>query len=57
MTANDADRVTELEVRVAHQDRLIAELDEVVREFTARVQRLERQVAELSTAALLTRPA
>lgn len=41
------DRITELEVRIAHQDRLIATLDEVVRDFSARVTRLERELAEL----------
>jgi uncharacterized coiled-coil protein SlyX len=45
----DAERVA-LEERVAHQERLLAVLDEVVREFAARVEVLERQVGELRRA-------
>lgn len=41
------ERLTELEVRVAYQDRLIADLDEVVRSFTARVEELERELRGL----------
>jgi SlyX protein len=41
------DRLTDLEVRLAFQQRTIATLDEVVREFAARVERLERQLAEM----------
>ena len=41
------ERLTELEVRVAYQDRLIAELDEVVRGFTTRVEELERELQRL----------
>jgi uncharacterized coiled-coil protein SlyX len=37
------ERITELEIRVAYQEKLIATLDEVVRAFTARVERLERR--------------
>lgn len=40
-------RVTELEIRIAHQDRAIAALDDVVREFAMRVERLERTVEQL----------
>jgi len=36
------ERVTELEVRLAYQDKAIAALDDVVRDFAARVERLER---------------
>lgn len=36
------ERVTELEVRLAYQDKVIAALDDVVRDFAARVERLER---------------
>ena len=38
------ERVTELEVRIAYQDRVIADLDAVVREFAGRVEQLERQL-------------
>lgn len=42
-----AERVTELEVKLAYQDRIIADLDGVVREFAERVERLERTVKSL----------
>ena len=42
-----AERVTELEVKVAYQDHLLAALDEVVRTFTARVEALERELREV----------
>lgn len=41
------ERIVELEIKIAHQDRLLADLDEVVRTFTTRVERLERQLAAL----------
>lgn len=41
------ERIIELEIRIAHQDRVIAALDEVVRGFTTRVERLEQQIQEL----------
>ena len=42
-----AERVTDLEVRLAYQDRIIAALDEVVRGFAARVETLERELGEI----------
>ena len=38
------DRIVELEVRLAYQDKIIADLDEVVRTFSERVVRLEREI-------------
>ena len=42
------ERITELESRIAIQDQTIHTLDEVVRHFSARVERLERRVSELT---------
>lgn len=40
-------RINDLEVRLTYQDKVIADLDEVVRTFSLRVERLERQFREL----------
>ena len=40
-------RLQEMEVRLAYQDHLLAELDGVVRGLGIQVQRLERGLAEL----------
>jgi uncharacterized coiled-coil protein SlyX len=40
-------RIEELEVHAAFQARTIDELDDVVREFSERVRRLERELREL----------
>lgn len=40
-------RVDDLEVRISYQDKFIAELDDVVRSFSARVTGLERRLSEL----------
>ena len=50
------ERLVELEVRVAYQDRLIAELDEVVRAFTARLEELERELGLLRETLLAGQP-
>lgn len=42
-----SDPIVELQVRVAYQDKLIADLEEVVRGFAQRVETLEREMAEL----------
>lgn len=42
------ERITELESRVAFQDQTIRNLDDVVRLFSDRVERLERRVSELA---------
>jgi SlyX protein len=41
------DRLVELEIRVAYQDKIIAELEAVVREFANRTVELERELTEL----------
>ncbi|MCP3978543.1 MAG: SlyX family protein [bacterium] len=40
-------RIVDLEVRAAYQDKLVGELDEVVRELWTRVERLESLVKDL----------
>ncbi len=44
---NDEQRIVDLEARAAYQDKLIEELDGVVREFSTRVERLETLVKDL----------
>lgn len=46
------ERIIALETRLAYQDRLIEDLDEVVREFASRVEKLERDLAELKKTVL-----
>ncbi len=38
------ERIVELEVRLAYQDKVIADLDEVVQAFAKRVELLEREL-------------
>jgi uncharacterized coiled-coil protein SlyX len=45
------DRITELEARVAWMERLISDLDGVVRDAHDRADRLEREVTELRESA------
>lgn len=45
------ERLTDLEVRVAYQDRMVAALDEVVRELAARLGRAEAELAKLRAGA------
>ncbi len=49
------ERIVELEARMAYQDKTISDLDEVVRLFADRVERLERRIAELGEALLEAR--
>jgi uncharacterized coiled-coil protein SlyX len=50
------ERIVELEIRLAYQDRLIADLDQVVRAFTERVAQLERDLRELKETAVQGEP-
>ena len=43
------ERVTELESRVAFQSKTIRDLDDVVRLFADRVERLEKRVSDLAS--------
>lgn len=46
----DAERWLDLDVKLAYQDRLIRELDALVREFGDRLAKAERELAELRQA-------
>jgi uncharacterized coiled-coil protein SlyX len=51
------ERVTDLEVKVAYQDRIIAALDDVVRGLAAKVDVLERELGEIRAGAKSPAPA
>ena len=42
-----AEAITDLEIRVAYQDRALTALDEVVRTLYGKVEALERELAEV----------
>ena len=44
-------RIVDLEVRGAYQDKLIADLDEVLREFSTRLESLESLLKDLKESA------
>ncbi|MDH3629219.1 MAG: SlyX family protein [Acidobacteriota bacterium] len=44
-------RIVDLEVRAAYQDKLIAELDGVLREFSTRVETLESLLKDVKESA------
>src|SRR5215475_9938293 len=46
----DAERWLDLDVKLAYQERLIRELDALVREFGARLDKAERELAQLRQA-------
>ncbi|MEJ7597957.1 MAG: hypothetical protein WKG01_08630 [Kofleriaceae bacterium] len=43
----DAEQLVDLEVKLAYQDRLIRELDQLVRTFAARLEVVERELGDL----------
>ena len=49
-----SERVVDIEVRLAYQDRTITALDEVVRELARRLERAERELAKLREAPVST---
>jgi uncharacterized coiled-coil protein SlyX len=46
----DAERLTELEIKVAYQDKLIADLEALVRSFGVRLEELTRDLKQLKDA-------
>ncbi|HMG23200.1 MAG TPA: SlyX family protein [Kofleriaceae bacterium] len=46
----DAERWLDLDVKLAYQERLIHELDALVREFGARLDKTERELVQLKQA-------
>lgn len=46
----DAERWLDLDVKLAYQERLIHELDALVREFGARLDKAERELVQLKQA-------
>ena len=47
MSDGDHERITELEIRLSFQDHLIAELDQFVRSLSSRLEKAERELAEI----------
>lgn len=54
MGNNPDERLTQMEIRIAYQDRLLASLNEVVHEFAGRVQSLEEEVRTLRQSSALS---
>lgn len=46
------DRIIELETRVAYQEKLLCDLDEVVQAFAKRVEKVEQRLRHLQAAQL-----
>jgi len=44
---DDTERITDLEIRLAYQDKLIRDLDGFVRSFVSRLEKAERELAQL----------
>jgi len=47
---HDAERWIDLDVKLAYQERLIHDLDTLVREFATRLDKAERELAQLKQA-------
>jgi uncharacterized coiled-coil protein SlyX len=46
----DAERLTDLEIKVAYQDKLIADLEALVRSFGVRLEEMSRELKQLKEA-------
>jgi SlyX protein len=44
------ERLTDLEIKVAYQDKVIADLDALVRSFGVRIEQLSRELKQLKDA-------
>jgi len=51
------DRIVDLEIKLAYQERLIAELDALVRAFGERLDKTERELKELVARSVPVGPA
>ncbi|HEY6177228.1 MAG TPA: SlyX family protein [Kofleriaceae bacterium] len=49
-STDDTERWLDLDVKLAYQERLIHELDVLVREFAVRLDKAERELAEIKQA-------
>ncbi|TMQ16405.1 MAG: SlyX family protein [Deltaproteobacteria bacterium] len=49
-TDADTERWLDLEVKLAYQERLIQELDQLVRDFAARLDKAERELEQIKQA-------
>jgi uncharacterized coiled-coil protein SlyX len=47
MADDTEDKIVDLEIRIAYQDRKVDELDALVRAFAARLETAERELKEL----------
>lgn len=47
---SDAERWLDLEVKLAYQERLIHELDSLIREFATRLEKAERELEQIKQA-------
>ncbi len=53
---SDDDRFIDLEVKLAYQERLIRELDALIREFAGRLAKAEEKLAAIPAAPVVSEP-